>query len=549
MGKTKKAGRKTVRNIILTLIIAAILYYFMLPPINFHSSQMYVFFIVILAIFSLLTLMSLGELKSSQTPGDGLKALKRCCKVPLIIIGVLLAVCILGGIWSAVLFHPKAYSSLIELENGDFASDVTEISFDQIPMLDSYSANVLADRKLGELSDLVSQFEVDNSSAQINYMDKPVRVTYLNYGDFFKWINNQKRGLPAYVLIDMVTQEVSVVRMQNGMRYSPSELFFRDIDRHLRLQYPTYLFSDVNFEIDEDGTPYWVATVISKTIGLFGGEDAKGAVLVNATTGECNYFDVKDIPQWVDRVYTSSLIIQQYDYFGKYHNGFLNAFFGQSECTETTDGYNYIAEDDDVWLYTGITSVGGDESNVGFILVNQRTKEAKYYPVAGAEEYSAMNSAQGALQQYKYSATFPLLLNISGQPTYFMAMKDASNLVKMYAMVNVQQYQIVATGTTVASCEEQYIQQLIQNDVIEDAGKIIIPVDSDTVTGAISDIRSAVIDGTTYYYIALKGHGEYFRVSASECENAVLLNTGDKVKVEFAAGDGEILNVISIAKP
>ena len=546
-GKNAKSAKKTVRNIVITVVFAAVLYYFMLPPMNFHATQMYTYFILIFVVYCLLTLFSLGGIKNDSTPAEGFRLLKKNCVVPLIIIAALIAVCIIGGITSAVIFSPKAYSSLISVEKSDFASDVAEISFDQIPMLDSGSANVLADRKLGELADLVSQFEVDNSSAQINYNDRPVRVTYLNYGDFFKWINNRGSGLPAYVSIDMVSQEVSVVRMQSGMRYSPSELFFRTVQRHLRLQYPTFIFSDVNFEVDEDGTPFWVATVIKKTIGLFGGEDAKGIVLMNAQTGECVYYDVKDIPQWVDRVFTADLIIKQYDYYGKFHNGYLNAFFGQKDCTVTTDGYNYIAQDDDVWLYTGITSVGGDESNVGFILVNQRTKEAKYYSVAGAEEYSAMNSAQGAVQQYKYNATFPLLLNISGQPTYFMALKDASSLVKMYAMVNVQQYQIVATGNTVAECESQYIRMLIQNRVISEASdNVPADVTTETASGTIADIRSAVLDGTTYYYLSLAGRDAYYRISASDCELAVILNAGDKVTVEYAPSEEKIIEAVSV---
>ena len=274
-------------------------------------------------------------------------------------------------------------------------------------MLDDASANVLATRRLGELSDLVSQFEVNSESYQINYHGRPVRVTYLNYGDVFKWWNNQKNGIPAYLVIDMVTQEVEVARIENGIRYSPSEYFFRDLNRHLRFHYPTLMFSDVNFEVNEDGEPYWVASVITKKIGLFGGEDVTGAVLLNAVTGESEYLEMSEIPQWVDRVATADLINEQYNYYGLYQGGFWNSLFGQSGCTEVTALYNYIAQDDDVWMYTGVTSVTGDRGNIGFILVNQRTKEARYYPCAGADESSAMLSAQGAVQQYSYQATTP----------------------------------------------------------------------------------------------------------------------------------------------
>ena len=108
-----------------------------------------------------------------------------------------------------------------------------------------------------------------------------------------------------------------------------------------------------------------------------------------------------------------------------------------------------------VYMYTGITSAGGDQSNVGFLLSNQRTKETRYYHAPGAIEESARDSAEGVVQDLRYTTTFPLLLNVAGEPTYFMSLKDASQLVKMYAMVNVEQYQLVATGTTVSECENK----------------------------------------------------------------------------------------------
>ena len=414
-------------------------------------------------------------------------------------------------------------------------------------MLDKASANVLANRKLGELSDLVSQFEVFGDSYQINFQDRPVRVTYLNYGDFFKWFNNQRSGIPAYMVIDMVSQEVSVKRLENGIRYSPSEYFFRNINRYLRFKYPTKMFYEINFEIDEEGNPYWVASVITKKIGLFGGPDVVGAVLVNAVTGESTYYDIADAPTWVDRVYSAGLIIQHYDLHGLYQNGFLNSLFGQRGCTETTDGYNYIAQDDDVWLYTGITSVSGDQGNIGFILVNQRTKQARYYSCAGAEEYSAMDSAKGAVQQYKYTATFPLLLNINGQPTYFLALKDDSSLVKMYAMVNVQQYQIVATGTSVLNCADNYEALLIDNRIID--GYDRPPLENlETAEGKIAEIRSAVINGNTRYYIRLENSAMYFAINATDWPPVVILSVGDSITITFEPGTGDIISAVTVTK-
>lgn len=525
-------------NILITLAAAAIYFYIALPPINMQSGEFWTFLLLILVFFSVLTLLSRRNVQESAASKSLFSFLWKNIRIPIILMGICLVICLIGSILSAVIFNTKAYSSLITLQESNFAEDVAEISYDQIPMLDEVSANTLAARKLGELSDLVSQFEVDASSAQINYQNAPVRVTYLNYGDFFKWFNNRSEGIPAYIVTDMVTQEVSVVRLEEGMKYTPSEPFNRNIDRYLRFKYPFTMFSDVNFEIDEEGTPYWVASVMKKTIGLFGGADITGAVLVNAITGECTYYDAGNIPTWVDRVFTASLIIEQYDYYGKYKNGFWNSIFGQKGCTITTDGYNYIAQNDDVWVYTGITSVGGDESNTGFILVNQRTKEAKYYSVAGAEEYSAMSSAEGSVQQFSYTATFPLLLNIEGEPTYFMALKDESNLVKMYAMVNVQQYQIVSNGSSLAECEQNYYELLRENKIISDDTEApAVENEREQITGSITELRSTVIEGTTYYYIKLDVLPEtWFRLSAAESEEIVLYNEEDTISISFEKG-------------
>jgi len=273
---------------------------------------------------------------------------------------------------------------------------------------------------------------------------------------------------------------------------------------------------------------------VIKRVGLFGGTDIQGAVIMDAIDGSCTYYE--EVPTWVDRLYSAELIIEQYDYHGMYGSGFLNSIFGQKGVTVTTDGYNYIAMNDDVYMYTGITSVGGDQSNVGFILSNQRTKETKYYAIAGAEEYSAMNSAQGVVQHLNYQSTFPLLLNIQGQPTYFMSLKDNAGLVKMYAMVNVQQYQIVATGNTVAECENAY-EKLLKQQGVETT-----PSGGDTeVSGEITDLRSAVVEGTTWYYLQLEGGSQYYAISLADAPDAVLLNVGDSVRVEFAAEEGESL--------
>ena len=433
---------------------------------------------------------------------------------------------LIGSLTSLEIFRAKSYRNLISVENGDFSTDIKEISADKIPMLDRDSAVILGDRKLGELADMVSQFEVAPNYTQINYKDRPVRVTPLMYGDTIKWLVNQSEGIPAYIILDMATQEVEVIRLDDGIKYSESEFFNRKLIRHIRFNYPTYMFDTPTFEIDEEGVPYWVCPKVEKKIGLFGGKDIEGAVLVNAITGESKYY--KDVPTWVDRLYNSDLIVHQYNYYGMYVNGFLNSIFGQKDVTITTEGYNYIVLNDDVYLYTGITSVGGDQSNIGFILSNQRTKETKFYSCAGATEKSAQASARGIVQHLGYTATFPLLLNVMDQPTYFTALKDNANLVKMYAMVNVEQYQIVATGTTFDECEKEYIKLLKNKNMVTEE-----TLEKNVAEGKIVDIRTAVKEGTSYYYLKLEGSPSYYVISTTSYEPVVMLNIGDNIAIYY----------------
>ena len=526
-----KAGKLLV-NLAVTAVVGFLYFYIVLPPLNFQSGDFYSFIGVLCVVYVLCALVTSGmqAVTSGGGPAEYLRFIKsQCLPVGILFLAVIL-VALVGSVISMPIFRAGAYRDLLTVEDGQFAQDISQISFDKIPTLDQASAEYLGDRQMGTLSDMVSQFEYSFDSTQINYQGRPVRVAPIAYADLIKWFTNRGQGLPAYVIVDMVTQEATVVRLDEGMKYSFSEPLNRNIARHLRFSYPTFMFGTPQFEIDEEGRPYWIAPRIVKTIGLFGGTDIQGAVLVDAITGESTYYELADIPTWVDNVFTPNLIMEQYDYHGTLVNGFINSIFGQRDVTVTTDGSNYIALNDDVYMYTGVTSANADQSNLGFLLSNQRTKETRFYSAPGATERSAQGSAQGEVQDLGYTATFPLLLNIDGQPTYFIPLKDQSNLVKMYAMVNVSQYQIVATGTTVAQCEQEYVRMLREGGVTQTED-----VPQTEATGVIADIRSAVMSGNSYYFIRLEGENTYYSLSAAQNPIAVILNVGDRVTIQHTA--------------
>lgn len=526
----QKAPKKygSMKALVMTLIFFLIAEYFTLLPINLRSPD-FVFFL------SLCLIIFIGLRSLLNASFDRIN--KGILAVAVILIGYVF----IGQLISSPIFHASSYQQQLDVDkNADFFADNEKVNYQSIPVVDKDSAERLGDRKMGEIVDYVSQFEVDDEYGQINFKDKPFRVTTISYSDFIKWFTNHGEGLPAYIRVDMVTQESEVVRLEEGMKYSHSDLFFRNINRHIRVHYPTKMFEEATFEINDEGQPYWIAPTYTYKIGLFGGKDITGAVLVNAIDGSSQYYDIEDVPTWVDRVYPSNLLLAQLENWGKYTNGYFNTIFSQKGVLKPTDGYNYIALNDDVYIYTGLTSVSSDASNVGFALINMRTKESKYYAISGAEEYSAMSSAEGKVQNLQYKSTFPILINAGGEPTYFLSLKDSAGLVKKYAFVSVENYQIVSVGDSVAEAEKGYYQLLSDN------GKSDIDVVNKTISGHISSIQAGVVNGNSNYYFKLEGQDKVFIAPISLNDGLPLLKNGDSVTVGYIEDESQSVVVSSI---
>ena len=524
-----KSKKGKIIAVLAVLIIAGIYYYVTIPAINIHATGFWIFLIALLVLC--LFLYGIRKVRSPEEFKTN-----KVIKAGLGIIVAVVAVYLIGTLLSSPIINAKKYRELITPETSDFTEDIEQISYNQIPILDKDSATLLGNRKMGSMVDMVSQFEVSSIYSQINYQGRPVRVTPLTYASPIKWLTNQKEGIPAYITIDMTTQNTELVKLKEGMKYTESEYFNRNIYRHLRFRYPTYIFDQISFEIDEEGTPFWICPVKEYTIGLFGGQTIGKVVLCNAVTGECTDMDVEDCPTWIDRVYPADLLIEMYDYHGELINGFFNSVFGQKGCLKTTEGYNYLAIDDDVWVYTGVTSVSGDKSNVGFVLMNQRTRETKYYEIPGAEEFSAMESAEGQVQNLAYTAAFPLLLNIADEPTYLIALKDNAGLVKKYAMVNIQKYQNVAIGDTVSQCEEKYLELLVDNGMLDDE-KAAQSSEEKEAKGVISRMAQAVVEGNTHYYLMLENEERIYDVPITDFLGIVKYDVGDTITLTYIEGE------------
>lgn len=515
------------RRILLTIIFALIWYYIVLPPFNLHAFSFYLYLIFVFMFFIIISIpdtfinlfSTTKHLREVKIQNKVIKYMFFC------VIGILPLILVINFVLSPV-FNSKAYYNRIDInENGNFVTDVKEVDFTKIPLLDKDSSRKLGDRVMGEMTSLVSQFYVSDIYTQINYKDEITRVTPLEYSGFIKYLANRGNGIPAYITVNSVTGKSELKKLEKGMRYAPSGHFFENLHRKLRISYPTKVFGTENFEIDNDGNPYWIVPTI-KYVGIGLRRDVDGVIIFNPINGTSKWYSVKDVPTWVDHVYNSDLILEQVNDWGAYKNGFLNTIFSEKEVVATTEGYNYMILGDDVYLYTGITSVSTDESNIGFILTNMRTKETTFYEISGAEEFSAMASAEGQVQQMKYTASFPLLINFNSKPTYLLSLKDDAGLVKMYAFVDVKDYQKVVV-TDASKGIDVAASNYLGDEKVIDEDKVV----TNTIT--IKTIKSVVIDGNTYYYITDEKDNK-FKISIKTNKDILpFLCTGDSIKATY----------------
>lgn len=533
--KKLKMGKGII--FLIDLIIILLMYYFLLPPINLSSPAFWSFvFIVFILVFISLTINAGTNIfvKRRLDLSDFLGH-----KIMFIGFFVIVGLIFVINFFSTPIFNAKEYSMRIDVdETHEFIKDVAPVDFSKIPLLDKESSQKLGDRKMGEAASWVSQFYVSDLYTQINYNNQIVRVTPIEYADIIKYFTNRREGIKGYIMVDSVTGKSQLVKTEKGMKYMPSAYFFENLERKLRLSYPTTIFDTPSFEIDNSGNPYWIIpTVKYKAIGLK--KEITGAILFDPVTGESKKYAIDEVPTWVDHVYNADLIIEQLDNWGEYRNGFLNSIFGQKDVVNTTEGYNYLVLDDDVYLYTGITSVSSDESNLGFVLVNLRTKQTNYYSVPGAKEYSAMASAEGLVQEKKYDASFPLLINLNNKPTYLLSLKDAAGLVKMYAFIDVADYQKVVVSDAASGIEvaaEKYLGE--SNDV--NTNEVL----KKTLT--IKNITSAVADGNTSYYIVDQDNLLY-SVSIKVNKNLLpFLQKDDVINITY--NKGEVSQILTVTK-
>lgn len=537
--------KKKIYAILLSLFVIFIggYYYIYYPSINIHQTSFWTSIVIICIILGLIF-----AINSIRYKFDRDKKIKNFSYLPFIskmfaaLAIILFLVAFVGNIIGSPLLRAKKYASLLKVENKEFASDIEKTEhITDLALMDTESARIFGNRKIGSLSEVVSQYEVENSYTQISIQKSPFKVSALKYASFFKWWNNRKNGVPGYVRVNPVNSDAEYIELKQGMKYVPSAYLNYNLMRHVQLKYPTKIINGYYFEVDDEGNPYYICPTMTARIGLFGAMDVNGIIMCNPVDGACQYYKIADIPSWVDNVYNGNLLCNKYNWSGTLSGGFINSVFGQKNCKRTTDNFGYKIIGDDVWIYTGVTSVNGDQSNIGFVMMNQRTSEAKYYTVSGAEEHSAMAAAEGEVQEKGYVASFPSLINVDGVPTYIMILKDNGGIVKMYAMVNVEQYNIVATATTqneVFSNYKKLIRSKIDNNIKD------IETETKEAVITVSDIQFINTEDGTVVYIKDNNHNVY-KQNFEENELLIKISVGDTVKVTYDASEDGINYLLS----
>ncbi len=532
MNKTLK---KIIISAALLLIVGGLSYYITLPSLSPYDPGFWSFLVWIL--FLALCPFIITDKKAFVKTNFTLitKETVKSLNIPIICIILVPILAIpIGGITSATIFRAKSYASTIEVTEAVFSEDMPETNdVRNVALMDTQSAITIGNRALGSLSEVVSQYDSSNKYSQINYAGKPMKVSTLEYDGFFKWFGNRKNGVPGYIMVDPVQNTAEYVKLEKAIKYTDSGYFGDDLMRKLRFSYPTKLFGSLSFEVNEEGEPFYIVSCLKAKVGLFGALDVAEVIIFDPTTGDSELYNVKDTPSWIDIVYDGHLATRKYNWYGTLSGGYFNSIIGNVGCKKTTDDFGYIVLGDDVWYFTGVTSVSADESNIGFIISNARTGEYKFYPVVGAEEYSAMNAAEGEVQEKGYRASFPSLINVAGEATYIMVLKDSGGLVKLYALVNVEQYSIVATGETQSEVMASYKKLLRGNGIGENTSV------GEKLTVTIEDIRIVELDGEPIIYLYTDDR-KVFKGNIASDESLITIRAGDKLTfaVSESATDG-----------
>ena len=533
---------RKISGFVLLLVLGFLLFYSNLPVLNYGFTG---FAFILLVIATVAVLFSTGYAIVGKT--SQIKIVSKPNRFLVYTVLVLLAYCIvLPFATSLKMFRSDSYQKLIgEVKNGQkITNHIAPISIDKIRVVDEELAHLLGEKILGSQPALGSQVELGDFCIQ-KVNNNLYWVAPLLHSGFFKWFNNQE-GTAGYVMVS-ATNERDVRLVQNvagkaiKIKYQQGAYFQSDIHRHVYFNgNATIGLADFSFEIDDAGNPYWIITKYAKKVG-FSGKEAIGTLVVDAQSGATRSYTIAKTPKWVDRIQPLEFIEDQLNDWGEYVHGYWN--FSNADKLQITEGLTLVyGKDSKSYWYTGLTSVGKDESAVGFVLVDTRTKETTFYKQGGATEFAAQSSAQGKVQEKGYKASLPIPYNINNIPTYVMTLKDDGGLVKMFAMVAISDYTIVGVGNTMRETLTSFknVYNMADNKINPNSVS-----NKKSLKSVVTRIQNDVKNGNSFYYFKVKDYPNIF-VGSSQISNQLPVTiVGDSIKISFDVDLEEVIDVSS----
>ncbi|MBR3511378.1 MAG: hypothetical protein IKN74_00285 [Clostridia bacterium] len=577
--ENKEHARKVVskKNIIqiLVMVVAVVLVnfvfqYFFCTPVSFRAWGFWLEIVVSLGVMAVC-----GWIFRESNSYDGNHDQIDFEYFPIVLGIAVVVILILSGIFAWIgspMFNATTYSNQIEVVDGDFQQDIPEINTENLIIVDQMTAQRLGDRTIGGIPN-ATYYEVDDEYNLIEVNGDYYRISPLNFGGLFK--ANKAKSIPGYVLVNAETQSATYKELDTPMTYSPSAYWSHDLERHIHFAHPSYILGKSYFEIDDEGKAYWITEVKSPSIFIFGGSMVNSVVITDACNGEMVEYAINNLPDWVDHAMSVSYLMDKIQNHYVYSGGFGNALFAKQNVYKTAysyrdartdedeskytpfNGYNsVVAKDGTIWFYTGITPASNSETNYGFVLISPSTGEARFYPASGAEESSAQKAAEGKDQSQKYSASFPTIFNVDGEMTYFMLLKDNAGLVQRYALCNVAEYQKTVQGETLNSTLDLYRKRLAglttssvavdepeqEKNVIPDGVEI-----QEMEHAIVTEVTTATIDGTTYFYFRTEDALAALYVSSIENSSwqTMLLIPGNMVTFKYYDSNEQYVHIVT----
>lgn len=511
---------KGLGMMLIVLVILGLAQYFILAPLNLYAFSTFIYLTIIF-----ICLAGIFYLDYDDTGSEFCSAAWKVVLISGIVTFLVLPIIL--AIIGSPMFSADKYKEIVTIEQGNFSEDIPDALDSDI--MDVQTAINIGSRVMGEI-DNVSQYVISDEYNMIIYQGRTYRVSPLLYASTFKAWGN--KGISGYVLVDCKTQEAKLVKLEDKIYYSPSAIFGNDLKRHIRENYPSALIGKFQFEIDEEGKPYYIVPTYKNKVGIFTGKVLDTVLVVNATTGEIAEYTLDKLPEWIDHSDSASNMMNNAGYVYTYVNGFMNSIFAQKDVKALSSnysdegyyGYSSIRTNNGIEYFTGVTSVNNDESNVGFLFVNPRTGKTTFYSCVGAEESSAQSSAEALVQNFGYTASYPFVVNVDGIETYLIALKDKTGTNKAYSFVNVKNYTIATQAATKEEALRLYKNAMINKGTTTDNNS-----ENNEIKAKITELYTAVENSTTYFYFKLEGYEQLFVSSILNNRNQVLLKVGDVV--------------------